>query len=125
MPQLVSDGATPDPLASWNEGAAKNSIMDFVARVTKARGIDYVAPEKRIATFDNDGTLWSEQPYYFQVAFAFDRMKAITSQHPECQEKEPFKSVLAGDLSRVFAGGVARARRDCHRHAFRHDDRRI
>jgi phosphoserine phosphatase len=106
MPQLVSDGATPDALASWNEGAAKNSIIDFVARVTEADGIDFVAPEKRIATFDNDGTLWSEQPYYFQVAFAFDRMKAIASQHPEWQEKEPFRSALAGELSGVFAGGL-------------------
>jgi hypothetical protein len=87
MPQLVSDGATPDALASWNEGAAKNSIMHFVERVTKAGGLDYVSPEKRIATFDNDGTLWSEQPYYSQVAFAFDRIKAIASQHPEWQQK--------------------------------------
>ena len=72
--------------------------MDFVARVTKAGGIDYVAPEERIATFDNDGTLWSEQPYYFQFAFALDRVKAMAPQHPEWQDKEPFKSILAGDL---------------------------
>jgi phosphoglycolate phosphatase-like HAD superfamily hydrolase len=69
-------------------------------------GVDYVAPEERVATFDNDGTLWSEQPYYFQVAFALDRVKAMASQHPEWQEKEPFKSTLAGDLSHVFAGGL-------------------
>src|SRR5271169_3659377 len=106
MPESSSAGAAADPLASWNEGATKNSIIEFVARVTKAGGEDYVAPEERIATFDNDGTLWSEQPYYFQVAFAFDQMKAMASRHPEWREKEPFKSVLAGDLSGVFAGGL-------------------
>jgi phosphoserine phosphatase len=106
MPVSLSAGAAADPLASWNEGAAKKAIVDFVARVTRAGGPDYVAPEERIATFDNDGTLWSEQPYYFQVAFAFDRMKAMASQHPEWQEKDPFKSVLAGDLKGVFGGGL-------------------
>jgi phosphoserine phosphatase len=106
MAQSLSDGAPIDPLASWNEGATKKSIVDFVARVTQVGGADYVAPEERIATFDNDGTLWSEQPYYFQVAFALDRMKAMASQHPEWQEKDPFKSVLAGDIKRVFAGGL-------------------
>jgi hypothetical protein len=63
MPASLSNSATVDPLASWNDGATKESILNFVARVTKAGGIDYVAPEKRIATFDNDGTLWVEQPY--------------------------------------------------------------
>jgi phosphoglycolate phosphatase-like HAD superfamily hydrolase len=106
MAQAVSDGAPIDPLASWNEGAAKKSIVDFVARVTEPGGKDYVPPEKRIATFDNDGTLWSEQPYYFQVAFALDRVKAMAPQHPEWQEKEPFKSALTGDLKGVFAGGL-------------------
>jgi phosphoglycolate phosphatase-like HAD superfamily hydrolase len=106
MARSPSDSATPDPLGSWNEGAVKNAIMDFVARVTQAGGPDYVAPEERIATFDNDGTLWSEQPYYFQVAFALDRVKAMASQHPEWQEKDPFKSVLAGDLKTAFAGGL-------------------
>ena len=96
---------TDDPLASWNEGPAKKSIVDFVERVTKAGGIDFVAPEERIATFDNDGTLWSEQPYYFQLVFALDRVKALAPQHPEWQNKEPFKSILAGDLNGAFAGG--------------------
>jgi phosphoglycolate phosphatase-like HAD superfamily hydrolase len=95
-----------DLLPSWNEGAAKASIVDFVARVTTAGGPDYVAPEQRVATFDNDGTLWSEQPAYFQVAFAFDRLKALAPQHPEWQGQEPFKSGLAGDLAGVFKGGV-------------------
>ena len=106
MPESLSAGAAANPLASWNEGAARKAIVDFVARVTQVGGPDYVAPEERIATFDNDGTLWSEQPYYFQVAFAIDRMKAMASQHPEWQEKDPFKSVLAGDLKGVFAGGL-------------------
>jgi len=101
-----SDGAgTSDPLASWKDGHAKKSIIDFVARVTKAGGMDYVAPEERIATFDNDGTLWAEQPCYFQLAYALDQIKAKAPQHPEWQDKEPFKSALAGDLKEVFAGG--------------------
>jgi phosphoglycolate phosphatase-like HAD superfamily hydrolase len=95
-----------DPLPSWNDGATKASILDFVARVTKLGGPDYVVPEKRIATFDNDGTLWSEQPYYFQVDFAIDQIKALAPQHPEWLDKEPFKSVLAGDLKSVLTGGV-------------------
>jgi phosphoglycolate phosphatase-like HAD superfamily hydrolase len=106
MAQSPGEGAPADPLASWNDGAAKKSIVDFVARVTQPGGVDYVAPEERIATFDNDGTLWSEQPYYFQVAFVLDRVKAMASQHPEWQEKDPFKSVLAGDLKGAFAGGL-------------------
>jgi hypothetical protein len=106
MPLSQSEGAgTDDLLASWNDGPTKKSIVDFVARVTKAGSTDYVAPEERIATFDNDGTLWSEQPYYFQLAFALDRVKAMAPQHPEWQSKEPFKSILAGDLKGAFAGG--------------------
>jgi phosphoglycolate phosphatase-like HAD superfamily hydrolase len=97
--------AKGDPLASWNDGATKKSIVDFVARVTEEGGTDYVAPEQRIATFDNDGTLWSERPYPFQVAFALDRVKAMATQHPEWLDKEPFKSVLAGDLKGMLAGG--------------------
>jgi phosphoglycolate phosphatase-like HAD superfamily hydrolase len=94
-----------DPLASWNDGTTKESILDFVARVTEVGGIDYVAPAQRIATFDNDGTLWSERPYPFQVAFALDRVKAMAPQHPEWRDQEPFKSVLEGDLKRILAGG--------------------
>jgi len=95
-----------DPLPSWNEGATKASILDFVARVTKAGSEDYVVPEQRIATFDNDGTLWSEQPYYFQVAFALDQVRALGPQHPEWLDKEPYKSALAGDIKSVLGAGV-------------------
>jgi phosphoglycolate phosphatase-like HAD superfamily hydrolase len=97
---------TNDPLPSWNDGATKAAIVDFVTRVTKTGGQDYVVPEKRIATFDNDGTLWSEQPYYFQVGFALDQIKSLAPQHPEWLDKEPFKSVLAGDLKSVLASGM-------------------
>jgi phosphoserine phosphatase len=101
----MSARAADDPMASWNDGATKQSIMDFVTRVTKVGGADYVVPEERIATFDNDGTLWAEQPYYFQLAFALDRIKAMAPQHPEWKDNEPFKSVLAGDIKGVLAGG--------------------
>jgi len=97
--------AQVDPLPSWNDGAAKRSILDFVMRATTAGGADFVPVLERIAVFDNDGTLWSEQPIYFQFAFAIDRVKALASQHPEWKEREPFKSVLAGDMGALFAGG--------------------
>jgi hypothetical protein len=97
--------ADDDPLASWNDGATKKSILDFVARVTEAGGTDYVPPEQRTATFDNDGTLWSERPYPFQVVFALDRVKALAPRHPEWRDTEPFKSALAGDLKGLLAGG--------------------
>jgi phosphoglycolate phosphatase-like HAD superfamily hydrolase len=89
--------AQPDALPSWNNSPAKKSLTDFVARVTTQGAPDFVPVEQRIATFDNDGTLWTEQPVYFQVAFAIDRVKALAPQHPDWKQKEPFKSVLAGD----------------------------
>ncbi|MGZ8212650.1 MAG: HAD family hydrolase [Burkholderiales bacterium] len=92
-------------LPSWNEGATKTAIVKFVAKVTKKGGKDYVAPAQRIATFDNDGTLWAEQPMYFQLAFALDRVKALAPQHPEWKTKEPFASLLNGDMKGVLAGG--------------------
>src|SRR5689334_7479297 len=76
-----------DPLPSWNDGAPKQAIMDLVARVTKEGGPDFVPLPDRIATFDNDGTLWCEQPFYVQMAFAFDRVKAMAPQHPEWKTK--------------------------------------
>jgi len=78
--------AADDPLPSWNDGAAKHAIVDFVKRVTTPGGPDFVPAPERIATFDNDGTLWAEQPVYFQLAFAFDRVKTLAPQHPEWQE---------------------------------------
>ena len=94
-----------DPLPSWNAGKTKQSIVDFVAAVTRP-GPQFVPPPERIATFDNDGTLWAEQPMYFQLAFAVDRVKALAPKHPEWKDKEPFKSVLAGDLNAALAGGM-------------------
>jgi phosphoglycolate phosphatase-like HAD superfamily hydrolase len=97
--------AQDDPLPSWNDGEVKRSIIDFVTRVTKDGGPDYVKPAERIATFDNDGTLWVEQPIYTQFAFAIDEVKAKSNQHPEWKTKEPFKSVLAGDMGAVAKMG--------------------
>ena len=86
-----------DPLPSWNDGAAKQAILDYLARVTTKGGEDFVAPRDRIATFDNDGTLWTEKPTYFQVLFALERIKAMANDHPEWKEQQPFKAVLDGD----------------------------
>ena len=97
--------AQTDPLPSWNDGAVKKSITDFVARTTTQGGADFVPPAERIATFDNDGTLWSEQPVYFQVAFAFDRVKAMAPQKPEWKTKQPFKAVLDKDMKALAALG--------------------
>jgi haloacid dehalogenase-like hydrolase len=94
-----------DPLPSWNDGPTKQAIVDFVAKVTKQGSPDFVAPEERIATFDNDGTLWCEQPMYFQLLFALDRVKALEPQHPEWKTKEPFASLLKGDVKGALAGG--------------------
>ena len=98
--------ATPaDPLPSWNDGAPKQAIVAFVARVTAEGGADYVPPAERLAVFDNDGTLWSEQPMYFQLAFALDRVRVLAPEHPEWREQQPFKGVLENDLPTVLAGG--------------------
>lgn len=97
--------AQSDPLPSWNDGPVKTSITDFVARVTTQGSADFVPPAERIATFDNDGTLWCEQPMYFQLAFALDRVKALAPQHPEWKTKQPFRAVLAGDKAALVASG--------------------
>ncbi|HKO49515.1 MAG TPA: haloacid dehalogenase-like hydrolase [Polyangiaceae bacterium] len=94
-----------EPLPSWNDGATKQAILKFVAAVTTPGGKDFVPVPERIATFDNDGTLWSEQPIYIQFAFILDRVRELAPQHPEWKNKEPFKSVLAGDLKTALAGG--------------------
>jgi len=102
---IATDAQAADPLASWNDRPAKKSITEFVAKVTKEGSPDFVPPEERIATFDNDGTLWCEQPMYFQLLFALDRVKALAPQHPEWKTKEPFASLLKGDVKAALAGG--------------------
>jgi hypothetical protein len=94
-----------DPLSSWNDGPTKQSIMAFVAKVTTVGSSDFVPAPERIAVFDNDGTLWSEQPMYFQLFFALDRVKALAPQHPEWETTEPFASLLKGDVKAALAGG--------------------
>jgi phosphoglycolate phosphatase-like HAD superfamily hydrolase len=94
-----------DPLPSWNEGPAKQSIITFVEKVTRSGAPDFVPVPERIAVFDNDGTLWAEQPMYFQMFFVVDRVKALAPQHPEWKDKEPFASVLKGDVKSALAGG--------------------
>jgi phosphoglycolate phosphatase-like HAD superfamily hydrolase len=101
----AQSGKVGDPLPSWNDGDARTAIITFVTQVTTSGLPTYVAPSERIATFDNDGTLWSEQPLYFQFQFAIDRVKALAPEHPEWQNQEPFKHVLAGDLPGLLAGG--------------------
>jgi phosphoserine phosphatase len=100
-----SPSAQPDPLPSWNDGAAKQAILNFVARTTTTGGPDFVPVAERIATFDNDGTLWTEHPIYTQLAFALDRVKALAPQHPEWRRKQPFKAVLDGDMKELAASG--------------------
>jgi len=95
-----------EPLPSWNAGKTKQAIIQFVEDVTQQGGPHYVAPEARIATFDNDGTLWVEYPMYTQALFAFDRVKALAPQHPEWKTTQPFKGVLEGDMKAVGATGM-------------------
>jgi len=97
--------AIADPLPSWNNTGSKEAIVSFVERVTKEGSKDFVAPGQRIAVFDNDGTLWAEQPLYFQFLYAFDRVKELAPQHPEWKEKEPYASILKGDIKKALASG--------------------
>ena len=94
-----------DPLPSWNDTAPKQAIITFVEKVTTDGSPDYVPPAERIAAFDNDGCLWSEQPMYFQAFFIFDRIMSLAPQHPEWKDKEPFASVLRGDMKNALSGG--------------------
>ena len=98
--------ATTDPLPSWRDGATKTQIIDFVERVTAEGTDDFVEPGARIATFDNDGTLWAEQPVYFQLLFAIDRVRAISADHPEWMTTQPFKAAIEGDMESVLAAGM-------------------
>ncbi len=92
-------------LPSWNEGKTKQSIIDFVTTVTNPKHKNYIEPADRIAVFDNDGTLWAEQPIYFQLFFAFDRIKQLAPQHPKWKTQEPFASILNGDYKKALSGG--------------------
>ena len=96
--------ARADALPSWNDGAVKSRLVDFVEQVTDPGSRSYVPPAERIAVFDNDGTLWAERPVYFQLLFAVDRVKALAPQHPEWKSEEPFASLLKGDLEGALAG---------------------
>jgi hypothetical protein len=103
--KLLWSSAPADPLPSWNEGPAKQSVIAFVTKVTTSGSPDFVPVAERIATFDNDGTLWAEQPMYFQFFFALDRVKTLAPRHPEWKDKEPFASLLKGDVKAALAGG--------------------
>lgn len=102
---LSLSAAHAQPLPSWNDGPVKQSIIGFVTAVTREGAAEYVAPAERIATFDNDGTLWAEQPIYFQFAFALDQVKALAPQHPEWKGHQPFKAILEGDRQALAAAG--------------------
>jgi len=97
--------AQSDPLPAWNDGASKKAIVAFVNKVTKTASPDFVPPAERIATFDNDGTLWAEQPMYFQLLFSLNRVGVLAPQHPEWKTTEPFASLLKGDVKAALAGG--------------------
>jgi hypothetical protein len=101
----TTESAVSDPLPSWNEGASKQSILDFVVATTTEGSPDFVAPNDRIATFDNDGNLWSEQPYYFQLQFGLDRVKEIAADHPDWNSDPLFSAAIAGDVKTVLSFG--------------------
>ena len=105
LPILRQARAQTDPLPSWNDGPSKQAITGFVARVTQQGGPDFVPPAARIATFDNDGTLWVEHPIYTQLAFALDRVKALAPLHPEWNSTQPFKAAVEGDMKALAAAG--------------------
>ena len=102
---LAPQAFAADPLPSWNDTGPKRAIVEFVTKVTKTGSSEFVPVEQRIATFDNDGTLWAEQPMYFQFFFLVDRVKALAPQNPQWQTQEPFASVLKGDMQGVAASG--------------------
>ena len=103
---LTLPALAADPLPSWNDGPSKKQIVDFVQAVTVEGSKDYVKPAERIAVFDNDGTLWTEQPAYFEVLFAFDEIKRLAPQHPEWKTIQPFQAVLEGDHQALAASGM-------------------
>lgn len=101
----IGGNVSAQDLKSWKDGAVKQSIIDFVAAVTDRDSPSYVPVQDRIAVFDNDGTLWCEQPYYFQLAFAFDRVKAMADEHPQWQQDPVMKAALSGDVKTIAEGG--------------------
>ena len=101
----VTASQPQDPLPSWNDGPNKQAIIEFVTKTTDQNQASFIPPTRRIATFDNDGTLWSEQPLYFQAIYIFDRIRELAPEHPEWQQKEPYASVLNGDSKSALAGG--------------------
>jgi phosphoglycolate phosphatase-like HAD superfamily hydrolase len=105
VPSIAPAQVHPDPLPSWNDGGAKGSIIDFVGRVTTYGSPDFVKPAERIATFDNDGTLWAEQPMYFQLLFAIDRVKALRALHPEWDTQPTFKALFDDDHKALAEAG--------------------
>jgi hypothetical protein len=102
---ILGRAVSADPLPSWHEGSAKQAIVQFVQTVADKSSSEYVPPEQRVAVFDNDGTLWCEQPIYFQGFFTFDRVKALAPKHPEWKERQPFKAVLENDMKAFAASG--------------------
>jgi phosphoglycolate phosphatase-like HAD superfamily hydrolase len=103
---VSGSAAAKDELPSWNDGPSKAAILQFVSAVTDEKSKDYVEPAERIAVFDNDGTLWVEQPVYTQLTFAFDRVKELAPQHPEWKSQQPFKAALEGDMKTIGASGM-------------------
>ncbi|MBV1751159.1 MAG: hypothetical protein KUA39_05995, partial [Desulfarculus sp.] len=97
--------AAGDPLPSWRDGTSKQAIVDFVDKVNRKGGPDFVPPAQRIATFDNDGTLWAEQPMYFQFFFALDRLKQMAPSHPEWKKSQAVQAALAGDMAKLAKMG--------------------
>ena len=105
VPAEQADAIATDPLPSWNDGQNKENILNFVKQATDANSPDFIPVADRIATFDNDGCLWSEQPAYFQLFFAMDRVKALAAEHPEWKEEQPFKAVLENDMRTLGSFG--------------------
>lgn len=103
--QVKPSEESVEPLASWNEGSTKSAIVDFVEKTTKEGSPDFIPVKDRIATFDNDGNLWGEQPLYYQVLYAFDKVKEMADNHPEWKSQQPFKAILEGDYETALAGG--------------------
>jgi hypothetical protein len=108
------------PLGSWNEGPAKQAILDFVRVTTDQASSTFVPPEERIATFDQDGTLWVEHPVYSQVVYCLDRVPAVVEKDPELKDVEPFKTVLSGDREKIVQLSLHDFKKNLRRHAHRH-----